>query len=188
MAIESIEDIGNLLRESVEVIGTQFTEPDDDWIPVMGLVPQDGTNVMLAFQGEWLSSEKNKDALVENVMVPAITGVGAKTLGTVFSAWMAEAPADTPIEDLPKPSESPNKKEIVIVTAMDSFSVKTWTVEILRSKDSPPKLSSWEEIKGTTAFSGRFVDEIQEALRDSSGQTDPEFMELLAKEGIEIDE
>lgn len=188
MSIESIDFLGRIMKKAVENIGNEFEYSDDDWMPVMGLVPQEGENVMLALDGRWLENDETKHRLVTEVMIPAINGIGAKTLATVFSAWVAQAPKGSKIEDLPRPSESPDRKEVVVITAMDSFNVKTWMIEILRSEDSPPELAEWTEYDENDGVKGSFVEEIQAALRDSSGQTDPDFMKILDEQGIEIDE
>lgn len=187
MSITNIDDLATVMMEAVEGIQTQFDDPDDDWVPVMGLVPQEGENVMLALDGRWLENDDTKHRLVTDVMIPAINGIGAKTLATVFSAWVAKVPKDANLEDLPRPSDNPDRKEVVVVTAMDSFNVKTWMVEIIRTEDSPPTLAEWELIPHGSQ-TGRFIEEIQGALRDCNGQTDESFMRLLDKYGVEIDE
>lgn len=180
-----IDEVGVMMRESVENIRDQFDDPQDDFIPVLSLLPQDGQNVMLALDGRWLENDDTKNRLVKTIMIPAIEGVGAKTVATVFSAWQASVPEDTDIEDMPRPSEAENKEEVVLLTVMDSFTVKTWMNIIERSEDSPPTLKGWEELP-MNAFSGRFIDSLQQALRDSSGKTDPDFMKILEKQGIEL--
>lgn len=184
MAVSDLDDLARIMRESVERIQHEFDEPDDDWIPVMGLVPQEGENVMLALDSRWLTDENTKNELVKKVMIPAINGVGAKTVATVFSVWSAKTDADTDLENF-RASGAPNKEEAVLVTAMDSFKTRSWMIPITRFADSPPALGEWKELP-KNAFSGRFVDGIQEALRDSSGQTNPEFMEHLSEQAIEL--
>jgi len=181
----TIETMSNLMKDAAIEIGERFDAPDDDWIPVMSLAPQEGENVMLAFDGRWLDTDESKDRLVDRIMVPAVNGVGAKTVATVFSAWQSLVAAGTTEDEFVRPSEAENRQEIVLLTVMDSFNVRTWTAEITRTDDSPPVLSDWVEMdKGT--LGGRFVGAIQEALRDSSGKTDPKFMKLLMEQGTEI--
>lgn len=185
--INTIENLSSILRESVERIAYEFDEPDDDWIPVMGLVPEDGDNVMLALDYQWFKDDATKDKLVNTVMVPAITGVGAKTVGTVFSVWAAVPDPDVPIEEMVRPSEAENRTEAVLVTVMDSFNIRTWMIPINRFEEKPPTLGEWQEFPGN-AYSGRFVEDVQAALRDSSGKTNPAFMKLLSEQGIELED
>lgn len=181
----NIDDLAEIMRDSIENIQTQFDDPEDDFIPVLSLAPQDGQNIMLALDGRWLESDETKDRLVKTVMLPAIEGVGAKIVATVFSAWQASVSADTPIEDVPRPSEAENREEVVLLTVMDSFSVKTWMNTIERDDENPPTLKGWQEMPAN-AFSGRFIDSLQQALRDSSGKTDPDFIKILEDQGIEL--
>lgn len=181
----TIDELADIMRESIENIQQQFDNPDDDFVPVLSLVPQDGQNIMLALDGRWLENDETKNRLVKTVMLPAIEGVGAKTVATVFSAWQARVPEGTKIEDMPRPRDAENREEVVILTVMDSFNVKTWMNVIDRDENKPPTLKGWKEMP-TNAFTGRFVDSLQEALRDSSGKTDPDFIKILEKQGIEI--
>lgn len=183
----SIEDLSEIMRESVENIAKEFDRPDDDFMPVMSLVPEEGENVMLALDNQWFENEDTKDRLVDSVMVPAITGIGAKTVATVFSVWYAKTEPDQDWEDMPRPSEHPNRQEAVLVTVMDSFNIRTWIINIVRPDGEIPTLAEWEEL-GVNAFSGRFIEDVQAALRDSSGRTDPDFMKFLAANGIELGE
>ena len=183
---QTIDDLADVMRESIENIQTKFDDPKDDFIPVLSLMPQDGQNIMLALDGRWLENDETKNRLVKTVMLPAIEGVGAKTVATVFSAWSAGVPEGTDIEDMPRPSEAENKQEVVVLTVMDSFNVKTWMNVIQRTDEEPPTLKGWEELPVNT-FTGRFVETLQEALRDSSGKTDPDFMKILEEQGIELD-
>lgn len=185
MSTEMIDELASVMRDTVEGVQRQFDEPDDDWIPMMGLVPQDGENVMLAIDADWLANDQSKDELVDKVMLPAIDGVGAKTIATMFSAWMSVLPEDTKIEEMVRPSEDPDRVEAIVLTVMDSFKIKTWVVEIDRADGCPPALKEWNEMP-VNGFSGRFVDDVQEALRDSSGETNPEFMKHLSTQTEEI--
>lgn len=187
MSVETIDDLAQMMRESVEGVQSEFDDPEDDWIPVMGLVPQDGQNVMLALDGRWLRSDETKKRLVKNVMKPAITGVGAKLVATVFSAYHVEVPKGMPVEEMIRPSEAAeeDRDEVVMLTVMDSFNVQTWMAVVRRTADSPPVLEEWQEIP-VNSTSGLFIEDIQETLRDSSGKTDEKFMELLSEQGHEI--
>jgi hypothetical protein len=185
MSVDTIDDLAEMMRDSVENVQAQFDDPEDDWVPVMSLVPQEGQNVMLALDGRWLKNDSTKRRLVKNVMTPAVSGVGAKLVATVFSAYHVEVPKGMPVEEMIRPSEAEERDEVVMLTVMDSFNVKTWMAIVRRTADSPPELGNWEEIPANST-SGLFIEEIQEALRDSSGRTDEKFMEILEDQGHEI--
>jgi hypothetical protein len=185
--LTTIEGLTEIMREGAEAVQKHFDSPDDDWVPMMTLVPQEGKNVMLALDGDWFASEEAKDRLVEKIMIPAVNGVGAKMVATLFSAWSLILPEDVDLENLPVPSESDDRQEVVIMTVMDSFKVKCLYALVERTEDAPPILGEWKSFE-QNSFAGRFVGDIQEALRDSSGQTDKEFMELLSEQTIQISE
>jgi hypothetical protein len=185
--METIKELTQIMREGAEAVQKHFDSPDDDWVPMITLVPQEGQNVMLALDGDWFANEEAKDRLVKKIMLPAVNGVGAKMVATLFSAWSLVLPEDVDLDNLPVPSESDERIEVVIMTVMDSFTVECLYALVERSEDSPPTLGEWKSFEQNT-FTGRFVGDIQEALRDSSGQTDKDFMKLLSDQTIQIGE
>jgi hypothetical protein len=77
-----------------------------------------------------------------------------------------------------RPSEDPNRKEIVIVLSVayggEDDGTKIATADIVRSK-GPPQLTNWKIIAPGVGFTGRFPDAIYQGLKKAS--------EIRAKEG-----
>jgi hypothetical protein len=171
----------DLLKEGASQVEQAFDHSEDDWLPIMALMPDEGEGhpVMLSLDPKYFDNETTKDMLVEDVMVPAIAGVGAKSVGTVLSAWSAVATEEQRESgNIPRPSQAENRVEVLIITVIDALSVNTSVAKIQRTVDGPPTLSEWEDTQADS-MTGRFIDEIQNALRDSDRKQSAEFMQKL---------
>lgn len=175
--------------KTAESIGRDFADPEDDWAPVMMTATPRGESFdayTFGFDGNLLASDQTKDVLVDHMMVPLIQGTGAKLVATVFSTWMLKA---MPIEDLvdgeyvgPRPSQSPNRIEAVVVTVIAPKRMISRNAEIIRDGVNPPTLSEWEQWDDGEAgaiLTGRFAEPLQNALNNSSGKIDPKWMKII---------
>jgi hypothetical protein len=171
----------DILKDGALQIEEAFEHPEDDWLPVMALMPEqeEGHPVLLQLDPKYFDNETTKDMLVADVMVPAIAGVGAKSVGTVLSAWSSVATEEQRESgNIPRPSQAENRVEVLIITVIDALSVNTSVAEIQRTTDGPPTLSEWDDTQADS-MTGRFIDEIQNALRDSDRKQSAEFMQKL---------
>ena len=133
-----------------------------------------------------------KDFLAEGMMVPIITGTGAKLVATVFSSWQIRFEGDEALKHLangdytgPRPSQSPQRIEAVMVTAISPTKIVVRGAEIHRDNVHPPTLERWDQWdeEGNGFFSGRFTTPLQAALRDSSGKVNEKWLKLVFGEG-----
>ena len=186
--IPSLDEYAAAIKAVAESIASDFTKPDDDFHPQMQLLPGDGSGIHVApIPGQLLASPELKDLLAQRVMAPAIEAVGAKLMSWLMSAWSlefegiprAEAMARFERAEREGIAVNPDRVEIVILTAIDAHRVLTSTAKIMRTAIGPPTLGPWEDWSDkypTGVATGRFVEPLQAALRDSSGRPNPEFL------------
>jgi hypothetical protein len=62
------------------------------------------------------------------------------------------------VDELPKPSEHPQRKEALVLTHVTKSSAKMYVAEIHRHQDGPPTLGEWGKPTSGLAVRGRFVD------------------------------
>lgn len=180
---------------AAEEIGSSFTQPDDDWAAMMQTATphEDAFRVYtFGFDERLLASDEAKDFLSENMMVPIITGTGAKLVATVFSSWQIRFEGDEAMKQLangqytgPRPSQSPQRIEAVMVTAIAPTKIVVRCAEIHRDNVHPPTLDAWDQWdeEGNGIFTGRFTTPLQAALRDSSGKVNEKWIKLVFGEG-----
>lgn len=187
-------------------IAGSFTRPDDDFHPVMVAFPGDGSGFKaFALPGELLGSEHGKDILADQIMVPVIDAFGARMVSWTMSAWNlnltgakteAEARAMATEARRIGISKHPNREEIVIINCLDALDWESRIAEIKRTAITPPTLGDWRDWKrerpdgasesARPSIEGRFVEPIQDALRDSSGVPDGRKIRALAHRGIRM--
>jgi hypothetical protein len=177
-----------IIRQICDRIAADFDAPDSDFAPIMVVLPGDGSDFrVFGLPGELLGGgEEGKDILADEIMVPIIDAVGAKMLAWTMSAWtlelegMNEAAARRAVAlaQAQGLSNHPNRVERVMVTAIDSHNVESWSAQIHRTAIAPPTLGEWEDFMrkfgDKATVEGRFLDPLQAALRDSSGKPDPD--------------
>lgn len=182
-----LEEIGQQLMTAVEEIGKDFEHADDDWLPVAHLYGPDGPMIMV-IDPQWMQSEKTKNALLHEVLAPAIVRSGAKEAALVLAVWAIKLSKDNhnpeefrkQVEEAQRVGISANKfrKEMVIVEVMNESDYRIWSADIVRHDDSPPTVGEWEEWEGTKV-AGRFAEPLQAALKQSMGITEPGFYEEI---------
>lgn len=150
---ETIEELMEVMRERIENGGEEYPHPS------MSLMPQEGENIMLQLDPRWLGDQESKERLLEKVMLPAIEGVGAKLLATAIP-------------------ETHGGEEVITLTVMDSFRTQSITAPIHLEVGSPAAIGKWQATEEQHLNQGA-TEKMQGALRDSSGKTNPEFIDLL---------
>jgi hypothetical protein len=144
-----------------------FTKPDDDWVPIAFLEgPEGQATFPLA---DFMENDRAKDLLTEYILPQAITKFRAHTVVIVLSAWQGRTlEPGTDWQDRPRPSEDPERKEILMLIEYTRDGIQRNTVaEIIRYEDSPPTLGEWESWGDDTTLGsdGRFVGPIVAAMK-----------------------
>jgi hypothetical protein len=173
-----LNEFGMWTRGVVEQIGEGFTDHDEDWFPVMVIMPGDKSKpVVTAFDPAYLETSHTKEILATQVMPAMINGFGGKAISMVQSVWilkldhLPEEEANEIYERVQREglANEPNRVEQVMVISVNSHDIDVWGAEIDRDGTNPPRLGEWEHMESGD-WSGRFVEPIQAALRDSSGR------------------
>jgi hypothetical protein len=183
MAPANLTEFVATTTEIVESVCSDFTNPDDDFVPVMQVQSGDGKMWAFGIDPRFMQSDAAKDILAERIMAPAIIETGGVAVATVLSAWYAVIDKDDLEEgqEIPRPSELPQRKEIVMVTAISADDAVCFHAEILRDGKNPPTLGPWEEMKEAPMLQGRFFDPLRQALKESTGEPNPEFVLLMGQ-------
>jgi len=172
--IQVRKDLIKMMRESAEYIGRDFTEPDDDWIFVMMGYSPDGARV-IGVDPAMFDTEEGKDRLAEALAAFAQEN-GFVAYGMVISMWYYEIGKETADaldragKGWPKASQSPNRKEGLLIIGADRFGEEGISADIIRHEGKPPTLTEWKPMPnddgpGESHIEGRFVEPMRRALR-----------------------
>ena len=189
----------------VEQVVRSLEGPLDDFGPFMVAVPGDGSQPRLLDLPDGLLSGEapGKAEVVQRLVRPAIAEMGAKRIAwvaTVFTLDLegkSDAEAGEAVARLMRSgiADHPDRRESLIVNAMDADVVETRIARVVRATSAPPMLGPWEDLNdvGTRllglearSFYGEtsLLAPLQSALRESSGRprrpTGPELLGVAA--------
>lgn len=143
-----------------------FTDPDDDWEPILFVEGKDGSGITPL--GQFMRDDRHKE-LLANVVIPAvIEQFQATTIVMVLSTWTASVASKEELEPIRyvPPSQRPNRREQLLIIEYTREGVTRQAfAEIIRHEDSPPTLDEWTAVEGETAFEGRFIGPIVKAMK-----------------------
>lgn len=163
------DEFAQFVRDGVRRVGEGFTEPDEDWQPVMFVETPKRVSILL-LPGALLDNHASKDKLAA-MMRAIVEQSRARKVAVVTSAWMTTLDEQTSryvSEHGELPDEShqagnrPDRLEIVSVAVYDAEVAHSWFAEIRRDGVHPPQLAEWQ---GPVDTHGRLADPIREALR-----------------------
>jgi hypothetical protein len=142
----------------VHMIGCSFTEPSDDWMPVIVVDSRELGIVPVGFV-----MTRNKDAIAMQ-LARLLRETRAERCAVILSAWTAEVGPEW--DRVTPAAKLANRYETVAVTMIDRERVEGYSARIRRSEDAPPTLGEWvattPENGGFTT--GRFVTPLQRAM------------------------
>lgn len=164
----SFREFANALRISVENVGKNLDGPEDDWFPVMEL-ELDGKLMMVGIDPKFFDSDKLKQKLVEDLLVPVVERTGAKKVGIVTTAWMVTHKTDDEMLDdinqYKSLADHPNREEVVAIWVIDAERAEFHMNIIHREEGQLPKLTEWQDEVISDAWNDRFSTKIQEVMR-----------------------
>lgn len=165
-------------QQHVRNVGRSFTEPDDDWPPMFIAEMRGGRGAVGLLPLEAFASDDTKDVLAEVVLPAIIERFKATKFAFTTSAWLSIVGHRPDVqaaqmEGRMRPSEDPERIEIVTLTCYDAERHDWFGARIHRTRRRPPKLGPFQEaheiIGGERRpdwnVDGRFVDPIVQALR-----------------------
>jgi hypothetical protein len=149
--------VGRLARQTMDVVSRAIDSlagPMDDLGPFMIAVPGDGSAPRLFdLPDESVTGDAGRKAkTVHELVRPAIAGTGATSLAWVTTVYTldlvskSEAEANQAIARVLRAgiADHPDRRESLIVNAIDAEAVETWVARVLRSADAAPTLGRWQ--------------------------------------------
>lgn len=142
-----------------------FTEPDDDWEPML-LMETEDEEMGMAPLGPLMTDEMHKDVLANYVLPEAIRAFRPRVIIMVMSTWTSLIASEHMGTDkhIP-PSKQPDRSErlLLLEFTREGIGRQGWA-QIVRHEDKPPTLGEWDDFPAD-AFGGRFVDPILAAMK-----------------------
>lgn len=165
----TFDEFAKHVREQVRVVGRTFTEPDADWSPV-AIVETPATIAVVGIDPAFLADQESKHLLGEQALPALVRQHKARKLALVMSAWMSVVEnrpglAEALVRGELRPSQDPERIEVVWVVVMDAEVKHAWMAQIRRSRRKPPKLGPWTQPPEGGELAGLMVDSVAEALR-----------------------
>lgn len=165
---EALERVRSVLIDGARQIGEDFTQPDDDWMPLWMVVEPQGLATMIF-------SDLDKYELMTAVAIFAKLK-GAIAVGFVSSVWALAAEGVGSSEELQKVMDRiqraggsledvPGREEQVMITTYSATKVELHRAVITRTDDAPPTLGEFEVMSSDDGqIDGAMVTPIQRAL------------------------
>jgi hypothetical protein len=160
----------NILK-GVEAVGHNFTQPNDDWQPVLFLYsPERGLQIIAIVNFDTAAKQAFP------AMLRALFYEHKPTSAAfVVSIWyvLADLPgAKTAQEAMDlldgiQPSKHPDRKEAVQVTLCDGNIEETWRADIVRHASLPPSLKDWELMDQDSEQGGQLANLLISAFEDT---------------------
>ena len=144
-----------------------FTDPDDDWEPILFVEGKTGTGMTPL--GQFMRNDGSKDMLAEVVIPAVVEQFQATTVVMVLSTWTASVASKEELEPIRyvPPSQRPDRREQLLIIEYTREGVTRQAfAEIIRHENSPPTLGDWDEqIMDKAVLEGRFVEPIVKAMK-----------------------
>ncbi len=175
--VELFDRWAQTILGGVVEVGKRFTDPEEDWAPVLFTEGADGRMDIYGI-------EPPRDAADKEAMARAVRQVisrgGPARAALVLSAWARRLDAADPaLENKIAHYQrhgvrsDPDREKIVMVEVSDGERFGVWAASILRRPDGPPTLGPWEKrLDGASDIKhlgGRFALVVHRALQAARG-------------------
>lgn len=129
------------IEKIVEQIGAAMRKEDDDWAPVLIFGNEDR---VLGSQVLMFADDDDKQKMIS--LLPEVLRESQATLAAVvFSSWLS--PLGVPGM---RPSEHPERREIILIAAVDRRGTEYRIADIIRQPGMRPSLSTWQPLSSVT--------------------------------------
>lgn len=147
------------IRTGAEQI-RQTLDPDEDWIPTLFLDAPRGFMALplILPDGTELFGQPGLE-LVTAVIVKSEARLAAR----IQMGWAADARS----EDKRRPSDRPDRSEVLILQVAEPGQQEVWMADVTRNEDAPPDLGEWEL---SEAAGGPIADALAAAIQVASQQ------------------
>ena len=141
---------------AINMARQRFTSPEDDWVPMLFF--RTPTGVMHVVAVPMIEGRKDDIAAAITVMLQMNKATEAVLL---TSAWMVAHPAGTTGADELRPSQHPDRREVLVLCGVDQATAITRTAVIHRHDDRPPTLGDLDDLAEGPGIAGRFIDALR---------------------------
>lgn len=168
MNVKNMHSIGEFLRSQARTIGKEFTDPDDDWSPIMLVV----TTKQAGLIGMDIPhDEEMKDLLFTELLPRTIKETmngKPKAVGLVVSAWKLEGDEhrewfENRDED-ERIADHPDRQETLFCYLADRERHEMWSAPIYRDDEQAPALGEWKQEPSGDEQTGKIVEMMQRIL------------------------
>lgn len=179
--MRSLNSFVQTIQGMVAHIGTTF-QPDEDWVPTLFLQDYEDKVVICGIDPALFKGDEQRD-LLARFIYSAILGhrgdlgdlgyegdrsrsIPAVRAALVMTAWMVKAVEGEPLSA--RPSEHPDRFEVVTLVACDLEEVYAASARIRRRTNKPPLLLPWDDFspdpEKKQSIAGPWVDIMRTSL------------------------
>lgn len=148
-------DFVEVTRDALESVAFRM-EGERDITPMLHLEAEHAGITIIGIDPEYFQSARNIKTLVTGYVVPLIAENQARKVAWSYCVWVSPNGG-------PRPSEHPERREMLLATFIDPEVVEHWATAIVRT-GGPVLLGPWEDSIPNTG-GGPLTTTIQEALR-----------------------
>lgn len=146
-------------QAAVAMAEQRFTAPDDDWAPI--LLFRGSAGAMNIVGVPMIQDHKDQ---VAAAIAGLLSANKARSAAMLLSSWMIARPAEgTDVSD-ERPSEAPDRREVLVLLAVDDSSALSRVAAIQRHTGRPPTLGPAQELGDGPAQGGRFIDALRRGV------------------------
>lgn len=157
VSVDTLDGIRTYVQDVVENIGSDFTDPDDDWMQVACIEGEKGM-IVLVLPNSLFENGYQKDALAYTLR-QAMRHFGAYRYAVLFNAHMKAFASEEEMQKVRdeerRISELDGAREMLLLVVGDAEQENAFSAEIKRDGVNPPTLEEWKGVDGMTGrFSG----------------------------------
>lgn len=150
-------DLIDFVYESaVEISRRRFTTPDDDWFPVLVFPGPSGEMNVVGVP----MIEDRKDEIAASI-AGLLSANGARSAAIVVSTWMITRPVDGTDPAAVRPSREADRREALVMLAVDDSSALSRMAFIERHPARPPTLGPAQDLGDGPDQGGRLIDALR---------------------------
>lgn len=132
----------------VRDVGQGFTEPNEDWMPVV-ITVDEKAKMGVAGVPDFFENSQTKEMFAQVVLPNLLKRFEANRYALVTSAWILRIKTDEweeQTKNIKKSlSEHPDHEECVMLCISDKDGDEFYSAPILRDGEQPPVLGEWEK-------------------------------------------
>lgn len=178
------------LQEMIEGIGKELLGPKDDWLPTLFL-EKDSQVAIIAMDLMGSGPQKEIAAkimydIIKRTNPDVACFVSTSWVADQYNKWDSKESFDTAysLGLVKRPSEHPDRKEVVTAIMVDLKKSALMIGYIKRSFDKPPEIVRWRtEAVQTAEISGRFGDAMRMGFKDADKKGNLDILNEMKRPG-----